>query len=90
MQTLQMSSDQKAPSTSEFLDWPPSEDAPDAFHFSEIGLSEITKKITKTSSQGRAADAVPQSICSAALPVIAPYLHYIFNASLREASFPDI
>ena len=66
------------------------EDAPDAFRFSEIGLSDITKEITKSSSQSRRADEVSQSIWTAALPVITPYLQYIFNASLKEASLPDI
>ena len=85
-----ISTDQNAPSTSEFLDSLPLGDPPDAFRFSEISLSDITQEINKSSSQARGADEVPQSICSATLPVIAPYLHYIFNASLREASFPDI
>ena len=87
VQFANISSDQNAPSTSEFLDSLPLEDAPDAFRFSEIGLFDITKEISKPSSQARGADEVPRSICSAALPVIAPYLHCIFNASLREASF---
>ena len=44
---------------SEFLDSLRLEDAPDAFCFSEIGLSDITKEITKSSSQARGANEVP-------------------------------
>ena len=80
-------SNQNAPSTSEFLDSLLLEDASHAFRFSEIGLSDITKETTMSLSQARGADEVPQSICYAALPVIAPYLQYIFNASLERILF---
>ena len=61
---------------------------PDGFVFKKVSVNDVILAISHFKSQAKGDDGIPQSVIAKALPVIAPYLNKLFNASLIQGNFP--
>jgi hypothetical protein len=62
----------------------------DPFHFRHVHFEDITKAITKITSQARGEDQIPGSFLKKLMHIITPILYNIFNFSLQYGRFPDL
>ena len=64
---------------------------PPTFAFNEISLSLCKKELDlacNSSSRCRSPDNLPIFYLQKILPAITPYIHYLFNLSIRSSKYP--
>ena len=61
---------------------------PDGFVFKRVSVNDVILAVSHFKTQAKGDDGIPQSVIAKALPVIAPHLTKLFNASLMQGNFP--
>ena len=59
------------------------------FALKKVSQNDVILAVSHFSSQAKGEDGIPQSIIAKALPILAPYLTKLFNASLAKGIFPS-
>ena len=61
----------------------------EGFCFSQVSENDVILAVSHSRSQAKGEDNIPQIVVARALPVIAPYLTRLFDASLSQEIFPS-